>query len=296
MTTPSPVMKLTDCFGFFCDTFRILHNYLLCQREKTTFIFDDSVWTFYGTGGWKDYFSTLHECIQSVPSAELEMRQIDPDFTAEEYREGMLALFKLQPWLEERVQRVMKDLNLVSKRYAAIFIRRGDKIVQESVYVRTRIYVEELVKHYPEVETIFVQTDDYRAYEEIKSLLPPEIRVVTTCPPTKLGAFVFEFQPEEGTKVPCELNKQYLESFANLPPHKVIADYSPEEIREHVAEMLVGCELCKRGVGVALDLLSNTGRYIAFTHESGREAVWNIEKHIEFKMDKKILCPRFFPF
>lgn len=294
------ILTNKDGYGFFSDTFRILMAKLLTDKSNLPFFLDDSDWLFSCEKGWSDYFTTLkgqtglHPA--DIPVLTEELYNDKCLFTVTEYRQAMKDLYELQPWLLERVETTMTSLGLVADEYAAIFIRRGDKCVSESVVIPTQAYVNQVLSHSPDVKMIFVQTDDFRAVEEVRALLPPGIEVVTTCPPEKLGAFVFAFQPEDGTEIPCQRNLDYLASYEGLARQRIVADYSKEEMKEHVAEMLVGLELCKRAKGVSLDYLSNTSRFLTFSHPKGREGVWNLEKHITFEEDQLIKCPRFFPF
>jgi hypothetical protein len=294
------ILRNKDGYGFFSDTFRILFLKLLAEKASISFLVDDSDWLFGCKQGWSLFFTSLvgqtglHSA--TIPMLSEELYDNQCIFQVAEYRRAMKELYEYQPWLLERVQTTMQQLGLAQDDFAAIFIRRGDKCIRESVVIPTKAYVKEVLEKWPACRTIFVQTDDYRAVEEVRSLVSEGVRVVTTCPENKLGAFVFDFHPENGTTVPCQRNVDYMASFGELPAQRVIAEFSAEEMKEHVAEMLVGLEICKRGCGVSLDYLSNTSRFLVFSHPKGAEGVWTVEKHIQFGEEQPIRCPRFFPF
>jgi hypothetical protein len=94
-----------------------------------------------------------------------------------------------------------RALGLRPREFAAIHVRRGDKIegehyidasgkkthgTPEGEMTPLSIYIDLIREHGREVSTIFVMTDDYRAVEELRDLVPP-LQVRTLCSENALG-------------------------------------------------------------------------------------------------------------
>jgi hypothetical protein len=92
----------------------------------------------------------------------------------------------------------LKMIDLRPKEFAAIHIRRGDKIegegyvdacgrlVIEGETTPISDYINLIRKFAPAIKTLFVLTDDYAAMDELHSLAP-ELRLLTTCPKSSTG-------------------------------------------------------------------------------------------------------------
>jgi hypothetical protein len=296
--------------GFFSDTFRLLETYMVCKRDDKKLYLNSSDWTFGHTLGWSDYFTSMSETTDEPLTETAVDGEHIRQFTVAQYKEAMKELFVYQPYLIEKAERLIEQIRL--KNYVAVFIRRGDKLLGESLFIPTRYYVERALEKNP--EAIFVQTDDFRAYIEFRQILHsinPAIYVITTCPSTKFGMFFTPPNLNEGRymlyngpgyKLENAQNLQYLSQ--NIPQRPLI-EYTKDEMREHVEEMLIGIIICQRARFVVLDHMSNVSRFIDFTHPQGKEAVLSIEdmnikltehihliKRYDYDEDKLIRNPR----
>ena len=284
--------------GFFSDAFRLLENYMICKHQGVTLYLNSVEWTFAHTLGWSDYFITMSEKPESpVPEIAIDREDIRI-FTVAQYKQTIKELFVFQPYLLEKSSDLQKELGL--DRYVAVFIRRGDKLLGESLFIHMNFYAHLALQKNP--STIFVQTDDYRAFLEFKDIIHGvnnAIRVVTTCPETKFGMFFKSLDIEEARpalylhnnityKYPH--NMEYLST--NIP-QKPLEDYTNTEMREHVEEMLVGIIICQRADFIVLDHMSNVSRLIHFSHPRGKEAILAIED-MELKIvDNLLLIPKY---
>ena len=91
-----------------------------------------------------------------------------------------------------------RKLDLRPQEYAAIQIRRGDKIegegrrdafgrlIIEGETTPVSTYVDLIREYAPAVNTVFVLTDDYEAMDELRSLVP-KLRLLTLCPEESAG-------------------------------------------------------------------------------------------------------------
>lgn len=262
--------------GFFSDSMRLLEAYMICKKNGQKLYVKSDVWLFKHTLGWNDWFTTLPDKTEeTLPSVQCGS-EVDRHFTVLEYKEAMKELFVYQPYLHELAAKVAGDLELGDS-YVSIFIRRGDKLLGESIYTPTQAYVDMALSKSPSV--IFVQTDDYRVVQEIRELVKgrdASVRVVSTCPQEKNGFFL---NPVENSEIRCLnyvmedgsnlVNRGNLNYIKSTPRQKPFIEYTPSEIKEHVEEMLIGLILCQKSQYVVLDNMSNTGRYLFFSRNDG---------------------------
>jgi hypothetical protein len=284
--------------GFFSDAFRLLENYIICKHQGVKLYLNSAEWTFAHTLGWSDYFTTMAEKPESpVPEIAIDREDIRL-FTVAEYKQAIKELFDFQPHLLEKARDLQKELGL--DKYIAVFIRRGDKLLGESLFIHVQFYAQRALEKNP--STIFVQTDDYRAFLEFKYIIHAinnTIRVFTTCPETKFGMFFTPLDIEKARPAfylhnnityKFSNNIEYLST--NLP-QKSLMDYTKDEMREHVEEMLVGIILCQGAEYIVLDHMSNVSRFIHFSHPRGKDAILAIEDMDINIVDNVPLIPKY---
>lgn len=278
--------------GFFCQIWKLMSKYILSKKYNTKFYLDDTEWLFRHSNGWKDYFTTLEIITPSTKIPEPIFFDIDEhytnQFTLNEYRNAFKEIFQFNDTLKEKLQNTIKELNL--DEYDAIMIRRGDKMYGESEYISTEKYVEKLLEK--NSKTIFVQTDDYKAYEEVCEIVKDkDIRVLTTCPKNKFGCFVFNYAPEVGSTLTKE-NDNYLKELAKLAKKKSVNQYNSSEMKEHVEEMLIGLEICLKSRYLVTDYQSNVTRYLVVNHQHPNNVI-NIGKEENLNFDIPMKCPTY---
>jgi hypothetical protein len=278
--------------GFFSEVFFMVNYYLISQRNNFPFGINTSNWLFKYEKGWHDYFNSLNEIDENtqfylVPNRIPE--EIDfcenLNFTILDYRNACLDIFQLNDKLTIIYNSIIRDLDLYD--YHSIFIRRGDKMIQESVYISTSKYIDLLLEK-ENVKTIFIQTDDYNVYLEAKKYINSlnlDIRIVTTCPITKKGVHMFGVHTK-GSELSKENDIYIKNQDVNTKP---IIQYNNEEIFDHTVEMLIGLEICKHSRFLALDMQSNVSRYLLLTHDKIENVLDMQNTSIDF--NKPILCP-----
>lgn len=280
-------LEVNFWLGFYSDSLRVLHGYMLCKKRGIPFYIDSKRWTFAYDKGWHDYFVTLEESEEpgKLPSITSECDAAsDRQFTVAEYKKAIKEMLVYQPYLFEMADKVSKELDLGSE-YTAVFIRRGDKLLGESVFIPIEAYVKLALE--TGSSTIFIQTDDYRAVEEFRAVARvhrPDVRVLATCPPEKHGHFFFPIETSEvrtmqyrdhsGNIFENKQNLQYLNATRRQKPFQ---EFTKEEIKAHTEEMIVGMILCQRSKNLVIDHTGNGGRYLHFTHPGGRSALRIIE-------------------
>jgi hypothetical protein len=297
--------------GFFSDSFRLLEAYMISKNLNQKLYVNSDVWLFKHDLGWNDWFTTLPDKTEEPHPYIKCDSSTNRLFTVSEYREAIKELFVFQPYLHDLANKLADELQLGDS-YVSIFIRRGDKFLGESVYISIHAYVAIALTKNPSV--IFVQTDDYRAVEEIRELVKKHdasIRVVSTCPKEKNGFFLSPVEKSEtkshryimpdGTEI---INSENIDYLNTTPRQKPFVEYTPREIKEHVEEMLVGLILCQRSKVLVIDNMSNTSRFLFFSRKS--EDVLFVEylnilmgpetpllPNIDYPDDKYISNPRY---
>lgn len=278
--------------GFFSEIFFMINYYLISERNRWPFGINTSNWLFKYEKGWHDYFDSLHEFNEHIQCYIAPNRIPEEinfcnniDFTMNDYRKAMLETFQLNDTLQNIYKETVIELELDN--YSSIFIRRGDKMLKESLYIPTYKYIDLILKK-DNVKTIFIQTDDYNVYLEAKeyvNTLNLNIKIVTTCPENKRGVHMFGVN-NNGSDVSKENDTYIKNQDKNTKP---IIQYNNEEIYNHTIEMLIGLEICKHSRYLALDMQSNVSRYLLLTHDIVGNVLDIENTNIDF--NKPILCP-----
>ena len=271
--------------GFFSQIWELMAYSIFARINNLDFVIDDSNWLFRHTHGWHDYFSsytiqntTTPECFEVLPKYMIN------HFTLNDYRQELQKQFRLNNTLNHLLHNTMNSLSLVDGEYDAIMIRRGDKMYGESQYISTKVYVDRILEKNP--KKIFVQTDDYNAYKEVCELAKG-VEVFTTCPNTKFGSFVFNYNPEVGSTVSKE-NNDYLVSLQNIQ-QKTVNTYTSNEIKEHTEEMIVGLQICLRSRFLCIDFQSNVTRFLTVSFPK-YENLLSIE-NLVLDFSIPVICP-----
>ena len=271
----SLIFKLPENNGGYCNQlWHLVGYYLLAKDKKLTFILDDSVWIWKNKNGWNDYFNSLaikKKCkvIQKPIEYDTYERKKLNKFTLSEYREAFKHIMVLNDSLQKQLYDIMNKFNLKPNEFDAIMIRRGSKLFQESNYISTDKYLNKLVEKNTKI--IFLQTDDYNCYEELKNIIKNRklnIQVYTICPEYKRGG-------QTGYSRELKYIKDNINKSRNIPYIKNFVknkkseqEYTPEEMKTHMEEMIVGLEICLFSRYLSTDLQSNITRMLYTRHNN----------------------------
>ena len=276
--------------GFYCQMWKLASNYLYSKKQKLHFFIDDSQWMFTHNLGWRDYFKSLtlvsetkvvHPIHKELNVENILLNQ----FTLFEYIEAFKVIYILNDSLKEQY---LKKKILLPTIYNSIMIRRGDKMYGESIYIDTHEYIKKLLDK--NSSDIYVQTDDYTAYEEVCNICKKyynTINVFTFCPVDKKGAFVFSYNPGVGSSISD--NNTYLNNLLTIT-QKSVQSYSSVEMKEHVEEMIIGLELCMNSEYLSTDFQSNVTRFLLCTHKNP-ENVFYVGSIPTPPLNKCMVCP-----
>ena len=179
-------------------------------------------------------------------------------------------------FIDDHEKRSLDDLvYLEPDTYDCIYIRRGDKLIAESLYLKTDRYIEVLLEKNPDCKRIFLLTDDYNSYIDLNEYIHRnnlDINVITTCDPNTKGIVVYD------TKLDVQFDNciiqnsrehtQYFEKVRkDLQESTPLDKMSPDEIKEHMNDLLVGVDIALHSKNCILDKFSNVARFISVAHK-----------------------------
>ena len=293
------VSKLEKNAGFFSMLFFLLNHYIYCKKTQTNFIVDTSKWLFTYKLGWIDYFEDID--LHYNDGKEIHSvghNSILEEYPILEYKNYIHDIYKYNEKTKNAIDSIKYKLNLSEKNYDSIFIRRGDKLGEESILITEEKYVDLLLKHNPSCKYIFLQTDDYTCYLNVKKYIKSkqlDIRVETLCDKDSVGVIVHNRQRDilNNASVHNEHNKEYLTKIKDkLNTTKAVEDMSPDEKYKHVMDMIIGIDILIHSNICITDYQSNVARFIKLKH-STPEKVYDVnspDKDIDYT---KIVCPAY---
>lgn len=296
----SLIFKLPSNSGGYCNQlWHLIGYYLKAEKDKKTFILDDSVWNWKNKNGWDDYFESLiiKRKVKSIkePISKNPLfnntgynREELNIFTLSEYKKGFEEIMKLNKELKEKMIKIMKEKGLKKGEFDAIMIRRGSKLFKESKYITTESYINKLVEK--GTKKIFIQTDDYNSYEEVKEIIKRkglEIELYTICPEYKRGGQTAYKRELNKIKENVEKSneKEYIKEF--VKNKKSEEEYTKEEMRIHMEEMIIGLEICILSRYLSTDLQSNITRMLYTRHEK----VLTVDNTLKPEFNRKMYNP-----
>ena len=313
----------------------MVNHYLYAKINKHSFRLKTDKWLFKAEKGWEDYFLPIDFDPFPVPSQPNKKNQIQineihnhatilANYPMELYRTIIPEIYRLNPVVREALDDArftfaqfqsgspnrmnQKDLLAAPAAfdYGGLFIRRGDKLIEESLMIPAENYLLFLLEIYPNVQTVFVQTDDYNVFLELlayqeKTPKIQHIQLYTLCKPHLKGGMVitkhyYDYcqDPDFETnieKIPIPQNQDYLRTNReNLKAFVPIEMQTPEQVREHTTAMLIGIDFLLKSKVCVTDYLSNVTRFIKFAHPN-IDAVYDVLRRTN-KLDMRIVgCP-----
>lgn len=292
------ITKLGRGAGFYSQLFFLINHYLYCKKNNIKFIVNTDEWLFKYKHGWEDYFLNIniYEGLE-VNNCFGHSQQIG-DFNIVEYKNAINEIYVYNHTIIDKINEVKRDINL-KPGYDAIFIRRGDKLSGESYYISTEKYIDVLLFKKPTCHTIFVQTDDYNCYLDVKKYVKTKqlkINVITICNEELKGGMIIFNCNKSGIEWAVKehnVNKEYistvLENLRNVTP---IDQLKNEEIYQHTIDMLIGIDIVLYADIVICDYSSNVSRFIKLASKNSTN-VFDVNYHEKDIDWNKTKCPGF---
>ena len=279
--------------GFFTQFFSTLNHYICAEKNKSNFKIDTSEWTYKYKNGWEDYFINYDETMELSNDIENIFYaghcQFFGHYNVKDYIFAIDKLYKLNDFVKKNIKNII-DIYDLKGEYGGIYVRRGDKLISESRYYDTKIYIETLLKYDNNIKKIFVQTDDYSVYLEIKDYIIKnnlDIEIITTCDENTFGMVIYNSDKELIEKnLENMVYKNYL-AHDNIKNFKPIDKYDSEEILSHTLELLTGIEILRYSKICVLDYQSNVSRFIKLSHTNFNNVI-DINGDNNINMDRLI--------
>jgi len=157
----------------------------------------------------------------------------------------------------------------VNRDYGCIYIRRGDKLIDEINFIHTDKFIEKLLLNYTECKTIFLQTDDYNCFIDLQKYIKDnnlDIKPITLCPENMFGTIAHNGWLDK-MKDNTYANKEYLEKIKNNLS-KPISEMTSNEKYAHTIELITSVDICINSKYCVCDYKSNVSRFIKVAHKN----------------------------
>jgi len=257
---------------------------------------DNSKWLFKSKDGWEDYFLNVElkydnksEIIREVGHSDvLEKVPII------EYKNYLPRFYKYNERTLNKINETKQSLKLTDGNYDSIFIRRGDKLVNESIYYSTKDYYDYLLSVNPNCKKIFLQTDDYNSYLDLVELTKDRnIEVLTLCDKNSFGVIVSNGYKDQLVNNKENINNDYIDKIkSRMKETKSVEDMNSVEKYDHVMKMIVGIDILANSNICILDYQSNVSRFIKLFHKDINHVYDIITKTNELDVNK-VICPAY---
>lgn len=292
--------ELNDSAGFYSTLFFTMNHYLYCQKHKTNFEIKSDHWLFKSKEGWTDYFEpiSLHYYEECTNKNTHSHGKILEEYPIVDYQKVVKDIYVYNQRTKLKINETAHRLGLHPNQYDSIFIRRGDKLGQESKWIDEIDYIDLLLSKNPKCHTIFLQTDDYNCFKSLQKHIDTnklKIKLFTLCDKKSVGVIVHNHQKKilnEAVHTNKD-NKEYLsENIDQMNKTKTVEDMNSEEKYEHTMDMIVGIDLCLHSNICITDYQSNVARFIKLAHNKPSQ-VYNImdpEKDIDYD---HVICPAY---
>ena len=271
--------------GFYSELFFKLNHYLYCKKYNINYKTNSDNWPYKYKNGWTDYFQDVELKLNDINTTEnSNLIHTEPgccnsleEFKVKDYVAIIPEYYKYKPEIQTIINKKKNDLGLINGDYGSIYIRRGDKLVDEINLIHTDKFIEKLLLKYPECKTIFLQTDDYNCFIDLQNYIKDnnlDIKPITLCPENRFGSVSnnvwmdkINDKLKDKNKDKNYANKEYLEKIkSNLS--KTITEMTPDEIYEHTIELITSVDICINSKFCVCDYKSNVSRFIKVAHKN----------------------------
>jgi hypothetical protein len=279
-----------------------MNHYIYSKANNINFKLNTDNWLFKYKEGWTDYFENIDINNNIIKNKKKDIivkhGNVLYNYPLFEYKKIIPMIYKYNNTTKYKIYEKIKELNIIDKSFDSIFIRRGDKLFEESFLIPTEKYVDLLLEKNPLCTDLFIQTDDYNCFTEIKQIIETRklnIRLYTLCPPTVKGVIVTERSSSilNIGNYSKHNNKKYLNEIRNeLLKTKPVYLMTPVEKYDHTINMIIGIDIVLHSKICITDFQSNATRFIKLAHlnNSNVFSVLNPSREIDFNY---CLCPAF---
>ena len=286
--------------GFFSGFYCMVNHYIYCKKHKKNFKINSEDWLFKKQHGWTDYFKNIElKYNDDVDTQQPGFLNILEDFPIKDYKHNIPELYIYNDKTINEIQKTKERLNLLNKKYDSIFIRRGDKLIAESVILQTDDYLKLLLKKNPNCKTIFLQTDDYNTYIDLQKYNEEkqlQLEIITLCDKNMRGVIVYNHLKSSilNSDISKPKNNQdYLNTIkSNLENTKAVNEMNPDEIYNHTMTMIIGIDIIANSNICICDYQSNVARFIKLFHKNSDNVFDVMNENTDIDYNKKV-CPSY---
>ena len=299
-TEKNIISVLSNGPGFYASFFIMLNHYIYCKKHKKNFKINSENWLFKKQDGWTDYFKNIElKYNDDVDTQQVGHQNILEDFPIIDYKYNIPEVYIYNENTIHEIQKTKERLNLLNKNYDSIYIRRGDKLIAESVILQTDDYLKLLLKKNPNCKTIFLQTDDYNTYIELQKYNEErqlKLEIITLCDKNMRGVIVSNHLKPLILNSDISKNKNnqdYLNTIKSYLEHtKTIHQMNPDEKYHHTMSMIIGINIISNSNICICDYQSNVSRFIKLFHKNSDNVFDVMNENTDIDYNKKI-CPSY---
>ena len=288
--------------GFFSQFFFTINHYIYCKKNNINFNIDSREWLFKYINGWTDYFKDIKLYFNNDDKIEyFKHGNIIKDYNILEYKNIINEIYLYNDITLKNINNIKNKLNLKKNKYDSIFIRRGDKLISESIYINAVEYLKILLIKNSNVKKIFLQTDDYNCYLELIEYINNNnlnIELISLCKENLKGGLVI-FNFHKNTILSNNINNinieniNYINSNNELKENKPVNTMNNIEIYEHTMDMIIGIDIVLNSNICVTDYLSNVARFIKLSHNNSNNVFNILDLNNDINYDK-IICPSYY--
>jgi len=294
----SIISVLDDKAGFFSMFFFSLNHYIYCKENNLNFQLNTDNWLYKNKNGWTDYFEEII-LNNNSNTAETIVGHCCclSDYSIQKYKNVIHEVYRYNNMTKNHIINTKNILKLVEGNYDSIFIRRGDKLIGESIIIPEEIYMNLLLKKNPGCNKLFIQTDDYNCYINISNYIIKnnlQIQLYTLCDSTLFGVNVHERAKNNFVNAYTihKENQCYLNSIIDKKINsKSIEQMNSDEIYHHTINLISGIDIILNSNVCITDYQSNVSRFIKLAHKNSNN-VFDIAVDNEINYSK-IICPSY---
>jgi len=280
--------------------FFFVNHYIYALKNNLNFEINNTNWLFKYNLGWEDYFENININInkENKQIRNCQFNETLFSCSIQEYKNVLEHIYRYNKNTIQLINQKKIEFNLFDKEYASIFIRRGDKLLKETDYIHSSVYLKYLLELNPTFNIIYLQTDDYNCYLELEEYIKNNnlnITLITLCKINCKGMIIFDYHKNSiiGGNFEKGNNIDYLKNnMSNYSIFKPINQMNNEEIYNHTLDMIVGIDMVLNSSLVITDYSSNVARFIKLKHENS-DCVYDVISQTNYIDYNKIICPSY---
>jgi hypothetical protein len=157
--------------GFYSQLFFLLNHYLYCKENQQNFKINSDNWTYKYSKGWTDYFEPTELHYNNEEYIKKKHNETVGEYLLIDYRKAINEIYIYNTLTINEIAKAKNKLGIFSYEYDSIYIRRGDKLINEAKIIHEEEYLNVLLSLNPKCHTLFVQTDDYNCVIQLQNII-----------------------------------------------------------------------------------------------------------------------------